>query len=352
MIDAQTEAGQPAQEPTRSPKPNPHIRLFRYLMGEKTIKGGPDNFPEAFDLGAFESELREAHLQRPEGSFFDEQTRKKMAGEDNGAAEGIDDRLAAITGEAESTMAIYLDPEDGEIKTASGTDLKPGEVWSKVPELMQQGKLPLLDTHTHSSESLLSIEDLDFLIMGDPERGHRALYATMILCPKSQVLAVATEKTPILAPPQGKAVIEDWAKKHEQGESVRRLAFHQERSSRIDKIGHEMLRKLDTRFIERYRRAEEEYLTRLEQDWTQRDDAQQELDQTMEHSREKYDSEASAVNEKSGRISQRAFGKYLKVLKESLSRTQLEFVREMGIKLYVSTDFRHFTALPDTVETS
>lgn len=110
-------------------------------------------------------------------------------------AEGFLKQTVGTHGDAERAMIIYYDPERPGVDV---TDLVHGShegTDSDVPDLIDKGKIPLMEMHTHPSDSLFSYPDLMRAIYNYGD-GAGSVRSILVLTPKFQILGLPTPNTP------------------------------------------------------------------------------------------------------------------------------------------------------------
>lgn len=280
---------EPSQERLKAIETMPPSRKFlAYLFGIPTFKGGPENFPDAIDAAYFEKSLRDLAALRP----------RARDGE-----------------EAEASMTAYWDETAKTMKTPLRTDLLHGEVNSAIVEILKSGNSPLLDAHTHPSgiQRLPSVMDYFQLLQGDPASRWRVIRAITILNPNSQILAVATDTTPILYPEDCGAYCKPRLEKELSKDALMRQSLR--RGERIIRVTREMVQRA-----------------------------------AAQHKAEgKFDpSEAQAIIAKSLRLNAKEAAlteQELERTRVTMNETQRAFPQETNIKLYESSDFRNFVTI-------
>lgn len=149
--------------------------------------------------------VRGLRERKEEGFILNEETRQKLK---DGGATNIDTKA-----EAEIARTIYYDYSTQSIKYIDRTDNKVGAVSHIALEL---GQKPLLEMHTHPNERWPSINDYVKLFMGLPNERERISNAIMVVCPKTQVLALPTDLTPILDPEKAIELVQKWSMKEQE----------------------------------------------------------------------------------------------------------------------------------------
>lgn len=297
---------------------NPEI--YTYLAGADTIKGGPKEFPDALDLELFEGYFRKLHEQREliTQDLFPE-----------------DDKLKGKhfkKGEGEVGQTIYYDMEAHSFATTESQQGDLASVGSTISDGYKEGKkLHVVDIHTHPDEVLPSVVDYYYMLIGDPNLKIRAIRAIGVLCPQTQIFAVATDQTPILADKEqlDKLLLEKGTETRQyEGEEGQYLLTLRKRNERIDAfIGRLVGEETSKQF--------ENMLNKLSQGLEVGADDIKPSDSLIR------------LSEKATRVGAKAAAKWLAHLAKVYNRIQLQFAKEMGIKLYFSQDFRNFTAFPE-----
>ncbi len=301
------EPGMIESQPETNPSPDTSKQLALYLFGVDSLKGGPSKFPNQFSFNGtyevFGDYMRELDGQRPRV------TQEHLLG-------------IKIEDEVEVSKTIYYDGEMNSVRVTDPVQGDHGSVRSSITKAYDAYKRPLIEMHTHSEESLPSVEDYQFILMGNPEAKSRAIRAIAVLCPKIQILALATDQTPILTPDQLRQLFAEWDEPN--GKDEKYLKTLKNRWERVLDIVVEAHKVYQEKISEKSNKDTE----RTTQDVEAEDDF-------------------SRVLAKATRIGPKASAKYGTHVRKAFTRLQLQFAKEMGIKLYISTDFKNFAALPD-----
>lgn len=322
-----TEAGTVEPYPETATRQEAQEQLSLYLFGADTMKGGPREFPPALDLGLFENYMRELHGQR-----------KTISQELTPGNDVIGIKPVNMEGEGEVTKTVYYD-----IKTDSVgiTDIVRGDLSSARSSLIDafgDDKFPIMEMHTHPNKSLPSIIDYQFMLLGNPEARIRGVKAIAVLCPQMQILALATDETPMLAPDQLHQLLSERGEPNRQYEGTEGK-YLKTLESRWKRVFNFMMAS--------FKRNEEQIFEQFKKD-IDRINQGLEPEENDKESEDKF----ARVSAKAERIGEKAFHKYSHYLDKTFARIRLQFARDMGIKLYTSTDFRNFVELPDQLPPS
>ncbi len=272
---------------------SPQDFLF-HLTGEKTLRGKPKDFPSAIDLGSLSEHLT-----------------------------GLREQAAQINSEV--ARLVYLDPHTKTVEHKDRTDFNETSV-KPVPRGPWQ--IPLIEVHTHPGSgpgaSNPSVVDYAKLLMGymgeqigdvkvSPKRSWNAI---VVISPENQILALATDKTPILDP--------EIAVEFVQRRSVdEKTALAHRRSDRIINTGLRVLERLHGEHFQKKRDA------LSEGNFGALPDSQE------------FAKKIDAITARTSQFAAKVAGEGIDVIIED----QRRFVESTGIKLYTSTDFRHFEAI-------
>lgn len=179
------------QEPTPTQETPGELDIALHLFSLDTFKGRPHEFPRYLDLRLFEKYMRALHEQR------EIITKNILPGNETTRLKPVN-----LEGEAEVAKAVFFDVKTGLV---GATDTVHGDftsVRSAFVDAYGNDRLPLLEMHTHPTESFPSVIDYQFMLLGNPEAKVRAIRAIAVLCPQTQILALATDQTPMLSPDQ------------------------------------------------------------------------------------------------------------------------------------------------------
>lgn len=315
-----TEPGTPESQAETTPNPETSGQLVLYLLGEDTLKGGPSEFPNYLNLEIFEKYMRQ----------LDEQ-RSTVNQEISPGSLGI--KPINIEGEGEITRIIYYDVNANSVNATDTVRGGLSSVRSLFPDTYEEDKVPLVEMHTHPQAQLPSNVDYQFMLLGVPEAKIRGIRAITVLCPELQLFALATDKTPILDPEGLHQLLTQWYEPNRQ---------HEVEGGKYLKTLENRWNRVFTFITRAYQQRQEKIVERFKRDMDR-------IDQDLEPEGWEAENEDSYPKtlERINRLGPKVLGKYAKHLNKVFSRIQLEFVRNMGIKLYISTDFKNFTALPE-----
>jgi len=317
-----------------SDKPTPQDLILRHLRGEKTLQGSPEEFPDTLDLGALEPEIRGLRDQHADTFIYTEEERKRML------TEGKDPEwVNRKEGEVEITRTIYTDKETGEIKYFDVSDYHDASVGASRGDGRRLGQTVLLELHTHVGESLPSIRDFAPLIMGVPELQRRVLNAIMILGPKTQILALATDAAQILTPQQTASLVAEWMQKSDEA-AQESAAPHAKSMGTIEQV---LVRSVQ-RQLAGHMEASSTHVDRLIAAADRGEDLEGVRGQQEDAVRE-FERKRDETIQRGMKLHEGPAARHEEAINTSFKETQREFAKQMGIKLYRSTDFRHFEAM-------
>lgn len=282
-------------------------RIYTYLASADSIKGGPEDFPAVLDVHLFEEYMRGLDGER-----------KTVSQEIHPGESKLGIKPLNLEGEGEAAKAIYYDNQENVIKA---TETRFGDLSSAKTSFYDAYNkgTPLVEMHTHPSLALPSVVDYRFLLIGDPASRARAIRAIAVFCPKVQFLALATDKTPFLTPDEVNQLFSERGERSLQyeGEQGKYLKTLFARTERIKKIQAGLISAKFKKMIEGFKR------------------------ELGEEDSGGYDH----LFDKSFRVGAKAFSKYNQYLNRVFTGIQMQFAKDMGIKLYASADFRNFEAL-------
>lgn len=104
---------------------------------------------------------------------------------------------ASKKADVENSSVIYYDPKEKAIAASPVNFGEVEEVELSTLEVLIDGNRPMIEIHTHPDDSLFSVQDYSRMLV-DFHNGMRLVKAIMVLCPNIQVLAIATNRTPLL----------------------------------------------------------------------------------------------------------------------------------------------------------
>lgn len=147
---------------------------------------------------------------------------------------------------AERGCTSYVDPQTMSIQL---TPIMHGTEQSVTREsfyLVNQNKLPLVEIHTHPQETLFSAQDYATLLIRSGD--HHFMKAAILLCPGSQILALASSETAKFDSEELVQMLYDWDEKNKREgsqfitnakseESLNSARLHRA-VSRLDKLLH------------------------------------------------------------------------------------------------------------------
>lgn len=322
--------------------------LFTYLLAtDNTYFRGQVTFAPSLDLGEIEPFLRELSEEVEIDYVFSEEDRQKLENDfgevplDSIRLDGIRaievkrrKMLRDILNEkrpAERYRSIYCGKDDDIIRVTPITHGSYAAVVSDTIEVYSRGDEPLFEIHTHPINSLFSDSDYQRMIMNVTKAGvFRLVKGAIVVCPDIQVMALAAPETIFLT-------IDD---------KDRFIARHNLDNSplgqRLVEINRMIMEAINRPFFlhmqlysdllkELY--EDEKYYTRGLYSKEEFEVIEQKLSdlkaRTLEEAWEKTNLEVDG---------------YLDERRRTGNQIELEIAREVNPKLYIATDFRHFTA--------
>lgn len=163
--------------------------------------------PNTFNFSPHAHYLKELYDFSKTDFIYDQETRDKAlasAGRVGSNGQLMPSSIQALSdlfsqkAHVESGRTLYLDMDTDKIDATGIDSGKVTEVALPFLELWQQRKVPGLLIHTHPASQMPSAIDYDTLLKDYLENGTRLLRGIMVLCPEVQILALATNKTPLL----------------------------------------------------------------------------------------------------------------------------------------------------------
>ncbi len=160
--------------------------IFRYLQGFKTTSSGEqmfgrrEEFAKVIDLGPVVSDSIKYMYDNPKYMFNQQ-------------------GLSVPVEQLRVIYFVYGHLGSSEIRS---TDISYGTEDSVVmkPSLdqaIQNNGIPIIQIHTHPNDFMFTPDDYLFLIWGTSETSFRMLQSVIVACPGLQVMALATNETPI-----------------------------------------------------------------------------------------------------------------------------------------------------------
>ncbi len=309
---------------------NPILLSLSNLVGVDQLKNESGTYPNHLNLALFETHMRHLDGQR------ENITQEILPSNPNIGLNSVN-----VEGEAEVASTIYWDTSKDTIESTEVIHGNLSSVRSSFIDAFGPERLPLIEMHTHPHESLASDVDYQFMLFGDPEKNVRALHAILILCPKTQILALATAQTPIIHPDQLPDLLDKWNETSRiyEGNDGQYLRTLKNRLSTVT----DYQAKAITGFFEKRNKTWEDYVQRIVDSGYIEYDQDETVSQEDENNKAELDRISARVSD----VRSKLFAKLAKHSDKVFNNIQRQFVREMGIKLYASTDFRHFDALPE-----
>ncbi len=156
-----------------------YLKGLRFTESGSYMGGRRENFAKAIDVGDVISDAISQMYTTPK---FDQETGEML----------------------EQGRLVYVDIETGEIKTTSPTYGSPSEVDLRKmkQEVLNMGGSSILEMHDHPGYGgLFTPPDYFSIIFGNSKRMIRGINGIVILCPGMQIMALATDETPIIDDP-------------------------------------------------------------------------------------------------------------------------------------------------------
>lgn len=324
------------------------LSIYDYLSGHPYLLVPNQRFSRYLSLDPFTYFLNEMYNSEGLGYRLNEAQRTNMlaqlgnrqAGSTGDVFEGLksgveDDfrRLVFSQGVAENARAFYLDP-DGGIKVSGIIQGDHTSVDSQVPQLVEDGKIPLLEAHSHPRDSLPSAQDYWPLLTtwDDDPTLPSICRGVMVLCPSIQVLALSTFQTPRLKFNDAKNLWQSYDENTPDGDK-NRLDFLERRVVSIVRARKRVWDMLTTsmqRMVEIEERMQSEGRTR------------DEILRVGETERQQTIQQIDLFSGKIDRIQNRAIEKYMNLLYKITTRKSMEFARLINVALYGSVNCRDF----------
>jgi hypothetical protein len=220
---------------------------------------------------------------------------------------------------AEKGVTMYYDPAD---KMVHGSDISVGtefEVKFPTAELISEGKVPMLEIHTHPSDQMFSPHDLIRMLSNVFVSGRSAVRGALVINPNLQILALPSAQTPSLLPEDANKLVEDIS--NEVDDKSTHLAKKGARyEDMLEAVANNM-------FIESFKSAADE----LNAKTASVQDVEQSLFLKMESLERKRDQAIAGVQ-----------NKFVSPAMNTGNQILIEMARSLQLKLYSSSDMRHF----------
>lgn len=175
---------------------------------EGQLRGDIDDFEKQIVVPEeVHQAIKEMYEQRREGLITGPTSKvrqKMMAVEMERILPGLGEAISGMTpkvGSLEQAKVIYVNMGTGALEaTASvygfGTEVDLSE---PIKEVVAKSGLPVMPIHTHPEDVNFSFGDYSLMLLGNPSEKLRFFKANMVLLSNMQVMAVATDDTPIFA---------------------------------------------------------------------------------------------------------------------------------------------------------
>lgn len=305
-----------------------YLKGYEIDSSGNILRGDIDDFEKQFEIPeVMHQAIKEMYEQKREGPLISpnfEALRRRVAARMNERSSGLGDELLSEdhpTGLLEVGRAVYAGVKSDEIAATSmvfgyGNEV---DLTSVVKEATKKGGLPFVTIHTHPNEGFFSPDDFSQLIfnIGNVDEPMRYIYAEMVLLPGMQLLAIATDDTPLLHP--------------EDASSLTQAKMTDLESAQIEVLSNslELLQNIGERkrIIETLR----EMRKVVGEEHADLFDKEKERLGIRENESEELDKVSAEVAEQVSNIESR-----------KLTSIQFSFARELNLKLYFSRDMRTF----------
>lgn len=160
-----------------------NLHAFLLQSGDRP----PELLPRTIDLSGYTSRIEEMYatqIQRGEWEDFSVPLEQRLQ-----------QRRKFIPVAGERGCTSYYDPETRTIKFTPIVHGEAGKGRRETFDLIQQGKLPLVEIHTHPLEDFFSPQDFIPILMSFGRGRARFMKAALLLLPSSQILALASSDT-------------------------------------------------------------------------------------------------------------------------------------------------------------
>lgn len=324
--------------------------FLAYLVGEGDFayaENGRFRFSKKLRLPYLTSSLIELFESTQPGNVFSDQDREASSKTDftetSFETEQAKEAYRKLTTELEDfahmqavverSRTVYLDYNDNQFRVSPITHHRFDAGKVDTIDIWNQGNLPLMEIHTHPDNTLLSPVDY-WRILGrvfsDSPEG--LIRSAILICPDIQILAVATNETQLIEPSMfderiGRA-LKFIPQENQRLESLRArfLAAHQASMNLL---------------VKRYE-ASHQNIIQIDKMYAKGLLTEEETNRLLEENHQQAIRETRYGQERSARVMGRANNHLWDYNNYLFNFYLLKFAREMGIKLYASTNFTDF----------
>lgn len=325
--------------------------LFDYLGSNMRVDYKDVKFDNRLDLGSLTPMLTELQNTTLLGYVHTPEERQVLSELQNPFASGDPkitemwapvkekyDTLAGLQAPVERSRIVVYNLQENMFQV---TRVKQGDYRSVQNDLftvIDEGLIPILPIHTHPNNVLPSPQDYMSLILDISKSPRSPANVTMVLCPSTQVLAIATPQTPLLKSAEAVAVRDYWNEQLDSEKDPRLISFAERENSTMPEYGEYailMQEKLYTQAEEILNQLHAGRITREEFEIRQR--------ALSDYYINKITKKSEQLSKKRLQVMNRAY----EYAAQSTNAVLMECARSLNIQLYVSRnmkDFRKCTA--------
>ncbi len=229
----------------------------------------------------------------------------------------------------ERSTIIFFDRESGNLKR---TPLSFGDITSTSSDynmVIQEKGIPVINIHTHPRNAFFSIQDFSSMLTRAFSDEMPFDYASTVLCPDYQILAIATAETPVMELTEFEQLRDTYRASPEEQKRMDEL---RKRKAKVEGM-------LATFNSNSEKNLQEYQRTLLEEVGNQPDILKARIQQWAQDCQDFFDNDFSP---RFNRVYAKASQQSNDYAAEVLNRNAVAFARAMNLKLYMATDGAHF----------
>lgn len=316
--------------------------FYDFLLGDPASLPHEHELSSRLDVSWLASHMQELDKQARKGFALSEEERTKKIEMVEGfkfiPREQKDSLLKGINKEVELErgQTMYLNREDYNTYLTGIRHGGPYSVERDLENILDANNIPVLEMHTHSTDVLPSSADYLTLTLDPYNDGGHIIRAIIVLCPRIQVLAVATRNTPSFS---------SWEEARQFADEVQDQFFQLKRERIIQLFQRKQaIEKVRSEAeVENFRRTIES-VAHMERKLMNGPITYEELEILVHGVVEYSKAKTAELAPRLKRVQSRAERKFLEATEKTNTEGHIEGARKFGVKLYTATDFRHFQA--------
>lgn len=325
---------------TKSPGLVDSDNFIYYLGGASFLWGREQKFAPRLNLSLFTPYLRELYKESRLGDVFSEDSKNRMLSTavgttSNSPSQAVDAKYLEFInrqGEVERARTFYIDPPELSIKASEISFGEHTSVQGKTIGLLNDEKSPILEAHTHPTDSLPSAQDYWPLITRlYKDESIPVASAIIVACPNIQILALATRETPVMTLDDAKALWTEYDSPSEDEKQTRNTLM-----KRIKKVQNSITTTVDIT------KQALDYIRRQEQKMLADGQSEEAIVAMLKAAEKDFEKQLTLFQKKYGRNFERASQQFWNFFKISYNTRLIEFTRLINVKLYSSTNCRDF----------